>query len=89
MPIYLTSPNLLNVADANAQIEVNCNIPCPGTERWDIPTESYDKTFWFILMPPENGWNQYSQEQMMAGVVNVEIQEGNPSWFPPVIPPEN
>lgn len=81
----LVSVNESDVVAANHQIEVNSGIPTPDgkTLRWDIPRKPITgDNFWFIAMPPPKGWNQYTQEQMMNGVVNVTQQQYNPSWDP-------
>ncbi len=70
------------VIAANAQIESNCGIPCEGTDNWDIPTQAFEQDFWFITMPPLEGWNNYLQEQMMQGVVDVLQMEFEPNWRP-------
>jgi hypothetical protein len=77
-----------DVIAANAQIEANCGIPCPGTSSWDIPRQGYEQDFWFITMPPASGWNEFSQDQMMHDVVDVSEAMSQSSWFPPIpIPP--
>jgi hypothetical protein len=91
---YLTGTEL-NVIAANAQISINLGLPFGGTQIWAQPQASYSNSnFYFIPMPSENGWTRedgvyFNQEQMIAGVVNVEIQESQPNWFPPSpFPPE-
>jgi hypothetical protein len=81
----LTSVNQADVVAANAQIQSNSGIPTPDgkTVRWDIPRKPLTgDNFWFIAMPPAKGWNQYTQEQMMQGVVNVTQTPYQPSWDP-------
>lgn len=80
-----------NIIIANAQINNNCGLPFRNTERWAEPTQAYEQNFWFIPMPPAQGWTRedgtyFSQEEMILNVVNVTIEESNPSWWPPINP---
>lgn len=79
------------VTAANAQINANCGFPDEYTDNWANPQQAYEQDFWFILMPPPEGYrdpvNSWTQEQMIAGVVNVIPQESQSNWWPPV-PPE-
>lgn len=76
------------IIEANAQINQNCGLPNnKGTNTWGEPTKMYLVDLWYIPAPPENGWNEFSYEEMMYGVVDVSIQESQPSWFPPAPPP--
>jgi hypothetical protein len=78
------------IVEANYTINQNCGFPDPQTETWDIPTQAYEQDFWFILMPPPDGYkNEYcdmTQEQMIDGVQDVSIEESQPDWWPPFPP---
>ncbi len=90
MTLYFTGTEE-NIIAANAQISSNLDLPFRGTIKWAQPQSSYsDPNFWFIEMPSEAGWTRedgthFTQEQMIANVIDVEIQEENPNWWPPVI----
>lgn len=84
---YFTGTEV-NINTAVAQIDTNCGLPFEGTNTWDIPKRAYQKNFWFILMPPPDGWRRedgtyFTQEQMINNVSNVNIEESDSSWFPP------
>ena len=87
----LASLNQADVIEADLQIQQNAGIPTPDgkTTNWDIPKKAFNHNFWFIVMPPENGWNGISQEQMMQNVVNVTQEMCDASWFPPSPFPPN
>jgi hypothetical protein len=78
-----------NIDIANNQIGKNLGLPFGGTQRWADPQQNYsDPTTYFILMPPPEGWTRedgthFTQEQMINGVENIEIEESQPDWFPP------
>lgn len=76
-----------DVTSANAQINSNCGFPDSYTQTWDTPTQAYEQDFWFILMPPPWGYNNgvgsWTQEQMINGIQNVNIEEGQSNWWPP------
>jgi hypothetical protein len=79
----------VNIIIANLQIDQNAGLPFGGTETWSIPQQAYLQDFWFIPMPTPEGWRRedgtyFTQEQMIDGVVNVNIQESQPNWFPPI-----
>lgn len=78
-----------DVAAANAQIESNSGIPTPDgkTLYWDVPKQAYQQNFWFIIAPPVQGWNGYTQSQMMDKVGNVGLEMSEPNWWPQIIPP--
>lgn len=83
------------IDDALAQINTNCGFPDgEGTDTWAIPESSYsDHDFWFIPMPPENGYKNskinFTQAEMILGVINVDINPYNSNWFPPINPPQS
>lgn len=86
-----TSNNEIDVIEANHQIELNSGIPTPDgkTTAWSIPTLTLAPyNFWFIYMPPAEGWNGYSQKEMIQDVTNVDIQEFNVAWIRPPEPPQ-
>lgn len=81
-----------DVEAANAQINSNCGFPNPCTENWAVPQQAYSQDFWFILMPPPEGYmtkcGSFSQDEMIAGVSGVSEQQGQSNWWPPTpIPP--
>lgn len=82
-----------NVLAANAQIDANCGFPDGYCETWAIPQQAYEQDFWFILMPPPDGYREptrsFTQEQMIANVVNVGIEEAQQNWWPPNPPVDN
>lgn len=81
----LVSVNESDVVTANSQIQTNVGIPTVDgkTVRWDTPRKPVTgDNFWFIAMPSPEGWNQYTQEQMMQNVVNVTQEVYNSSWDP-------
>lgn len=72
---------------AAARIDSNCGLPFRNTNTWDVPKKAYSYDFWFIWMPEEEGYTRedgtyFSQAEMIDGVVNVEIQDSQPDWFP-------
>jgi hypothetical protein len=82
-----------NIAVANNQIGQNLGLPFMGTERWADPQQAYQQDFWFILMPPPQGWTRedgthFTQEQMIENVSNVDMKESSPDWWPPLYPPK-
>lgn len=75
-----------NITITLDQINQNLNLPFGNTISWDIPKKAYQQDFWFIFSPPQEGWTRedgthFMQEQMISGVINVEIQESQPDWF--------
>jgi len=81
-----------NINLANQQIDNNLGLPFGGTNTWSIPRQAYLQDFWFIPMPPPEGWKRedgtyFSQQQMIDNVSNVDIQESSPDWWPPAPPP--
>ncbi len=93
MTLYFTGTEE-NIINANQKISQNLGLPFRGTTTWADPQESYNQTFWFILMPPVEGWTRedgthFSQEQMSDGVENVNIEESQPDWWPPFPPGGN
>lgn len=88
--IYFTGTESEIIA-ANAQINSNCGFPNGCTQTWAVPTQAYEQDFWFILMPPPDGYmtncGSWTQEEMIAGVIDVEEQQAQPNWWPP-FPPE-
>lgn len=88
MTLFLVSTNEQDVINANNQIGSNCGLPTQYTSQWDRVLKAYDQDFWFIIKPPVQGWNEFSQAQMMQGVTNVTEEESQPDWWPPVVPPE-
>lgn len=89
--LYLTGTES-NVTLAEAQVSENLGLPFSGTMRWAIPMQAYQQDFWFISMPPYEGWYRedgtyFSYQQMMNAVTNVEIETSQPNWFPPFVPP--
>lgn len=91
MPLYYTGTEAQIIA-ANNQINSNCGFPSGGTTTWAIPQQAYEQDFWFILMPPPEGYKNgainKTQAEMIAGVVNVTEAESQPDWFPPNPPME-
>jgi hypothetical protein len=88
MTLYFTGTEE-NIALANYQIGQNLGLPFRGTMRWADPLQAYQQNFWFILMPPAEGWTRedgtyFTQQQMIENVQNVSIEEGQSSWFPPI-----
>ena len=79
------------VSVAVEQINSNCGFPDGYTETWDTPRQAYEQDFWFIIMPPAEGYKEptrsFTQEQMIAGVTNVQEQESQPDWWPPIDAP--
>src|SRR4051812_25974660 len=79
-----------DILAANHQIDLNCGFPDPQTETWAIPQQAYEQDFWFILMPPPEGYtNNYgtwTQDQMIQEVTNVEEQQSQSNWWPPYPP---
>lgn len=75
------------VIAANQQIDSNCSFPDGRTTTWAIPVQAYGESFWFIAAPPPGGYNNgignWTQAQMIAGVQNVTLEDGNPDWWPP------
>jgi hypothetical protein len=87
MTLYFTGTEE-NIIIANNQIGQNLGLPFRGTLRWADPLKAYQQDFWFILMPDSDGWTRedgthFTQEQMIDGVTNVNIEESDPNWFPP------
>ncbi len=78
------------VIGANAQIDTNCGFPNANTYTWAIPQQAYNQDFWFISMPPlegfKDGIGSWTQDQMMANVVNVSQEESQSNWWPPLPP---
>ncbi len=76
-----------NVIAANAQIDANCGFPDAYTQTWGSIKKAYQQEFWFFAMPTPAGYKNrsgdWTQEQMIDSVVNVEIEESQPSWFVP------
>lgn len=89
MTMMLTSTNQADIIAANAQIEINSGIPTPDgkTTKWSTPKKAYQQDFWFIKMPPPEGWNGISQKEMMQNVVDVVQIAFNSNWYPPIVPP--
>lgn len=89
MNLYYTGTQE-NVQKALNQINKNCNFPTAGVKTWDTPMEAYQQNFWFIKMPPPQGYKNeivsYTQEQMILGVVEVTEHEFSKSWLPPTPP---
>jgi hypothetical protein len=72
---------------ANNQINNNAGYPCPGTERWGIPTQAYEQDFWFIPMPmPDAIYNGHTGQELMLNVINVVEEESQSNWWPPMPP---
>lgn len=73
------------------QINANCGFPDACSYTWAVPRQAYEQDFYFIQMPPPEGYmsgcGSWTQEQMIAGVVNVEPRQSNSSWWPPYVPP--
>lgn len=82
MQLYLVG-TYEEVQAANAQIESNANIPNEETQHWDIPNKAYEQDLWFICKPSEDGWNGFSQEDMMRNVIDVKEMEYQPEWLAP------
>ena len=86
--LYFTGTEV-NVIAANAQISGNCGLPFGGTKTWADPQSEYIEPIkWFIKMPDPEGWTRedgthFTQKEMISGVVNVDIEESNPDWWPP------
>jgi hypothetical protein len=76
---YYTSTIEQNVINANVQIAANASI-----DQWAYVKKAYNQNLWFIRQPPIEGWNGYTQEQMIAGVVDVDLQPYNQNWFEPI-----
>ena len=80
------------VSAAVAQVDSNCGFPNACTQTWAIPQQAYQQDFWFAIEPFINGYltpcGSWTQEQMIAGVTNVQIEPSQSNWFPPV-PPGN
>lgn len=76
-----------DVVAANDQINANCGFPDEYTETWAVPTQAYQSTFWFIIMPPPQGYMNprasFTQQQMIDNVQNVSIEQSQPDWWPP------
>ncbi len=81
--MFLTSNIEQNVTTANQQIALNIKLPDDDTQVWDIPRKAYQQDLWFIKKPRSFGWKDYTQEQMMQNVVNVDQQQFDISWFEP------
>jgi hypothetical protein len=83
--------SLEDVTAANSQIDDNCGFPNGDTQTWSVPQQAYEQDFWFILQPPPEGYKDkigyWTQEQMISGVENVELQQSNSSWWPNPFPP--
>lgn len=82
------------VSNANEQINTNCGFPDTDTETWAIPQQAYQQDFWFIPMPPPEGYKNsvgsWTQSEMISNVVNVTEQEAQSNWWPPSpFPPSN
>lgn len=82
------------VVTANAQINSNCGFPDSCTEGWATPQQAYEQDFWFILMPPPDGYTtkcgSWTQEEMISDVTGVEEQQAESNWWPPnPFPPES
>lgn len=80
-----------NILIANQQINQNAGLPFRETLTWAIPQQAYLQDFWFIIMPPPEGWRRedgtyFTQQEMISNVINVNIEESNPSWWPPFPP---
>lgn len=78
-----------DVVAANAQINSNCGFPNSYAQTWAFPQQAYQQSFWFIMMPPPEGYtepngNIITQAQMVAGVVNVTEQQSQSNWWPPL-----
>lgn len=78
-----------DVVAANAQINSNCGFPNSYTQTWAIPQQAYQQAFWFIMMPPPEGYTQpngvtITQAEMIAGVINVTQQQSQSNWWPPL-----
>jgi hypothetical protein len=90
--VYFTgSESAVNAA--NAQINANCGFPDACTQGWAVPMQAYEQDFWFILMPPPDGYmtkcGSWTQDEMIAGVTGVVEQQGQSNWWPPgPFPPE-
>jgi hypothetical protein len=74
--IFLAHETEQNVIDAEAQISANCHFPNDrGTDKWANVFYSDQHEVFYILKPPVEGWTDgvesFTQEQMMANVVNV------------------
>lgn len=73
---------------ANTQINANCGFPNACTQTWAIPQQAYEQDFWFILVPPPQGYmtncGSWSQAQMIAGVTGVVEQQSQSNWWPPI-----
>ena len=90
---YYTSATLAVITTALNQINSNCGWPNAQCQTWTTITQSYNETFYFILMPPPGGYvypngDVITQATMIANVVGVTQQQSDPSWWPPIIPPE-
>lgn len=88
MSICLTGTQS-DVIAANSEIDLNCGFPNKNTFTWADPQQAYQQTFWFIAMPPPEGYKDgigsWTQDQMMKDVVNVNQQKFDPSWNPPSV----
>ncbi len=79
------------VIAANSQIESAMGVPYGITTGWDIPTQIYEQSDYFIAMPiPEAIYNGHTGAELMAAVTaNVTPEEYNPNWRPPSPLPES
>lgn len=81
-----------NVTAAVNQININCGLPFGSTQTWDEPKQAYLQSFWFIWMPNVDGWiredgTHFTQDQMIENVINVNIEDSQSDWFPPISSP--
>lgn len=81
-----------DVSAAVEQINSNCGFPDGYCETWGNPRQAYQQDFWFVLMPPPEGYvepsRSFSQEEMIENVVNVDQEQSSPDWWPLVPPGE-
>lgn len=70
MKYYMGTEEQINTALTT--INSNCGFPNEAAERWDIakPTANYNE---FYCEAPINGYNGFTGEQMMNGVVLTPV----------------
>lgn len=83
---YLVSTNEQAIIAAEAQIAANGELYISNGENWYNVLKAYNLDLWIIQKPLAIGFNQFTQEQMMAGVDMSEIDTMpfNPAWYTPI-----
>ncbi|CAB4213869.1 hypothetical protein UFOVP1454_4 [uncultured Caudovirales phage] len=86
--ICYVSANEVAIIALEAKISSNCRLPNDkGTVCWSSPpTKINNQDKWFIIKPDVDGWGEYTQEQMLAGVdlTNIIETEIDPLWLPAI-----